>query len=152
MEKVLEISLCDQEDFTDRYNKKQVSKDLIDYIVEEAIFLKADQTIKMMIHNECKLNCDIVEMIKDGLALEYQKSLRSCYLNNWKQFVLWVIGILFLFLYTLIEENFVFSEALLIIAWVPIWEAIDMELFTDVKERKKRKILKKLLNSEFLVC
>lgn len=58
-----------------------------------------------------------------------------------------LLGILLLFLSTVIRGMFIFEEVFLIIGWVPIWEAVDIELFSDVKEKKKRNALKKLLES-----
>ena len=88
-------------------------------------------------------------MIKDGLRIEYKKKLRNRYYNNIKQLVLLLIGTLFLFMTVIIKDNFVFREVVLIIGWVPIWAAIEIELFTDAVERRKRKIIKKLLKSDF---
>ena len=36
----------------------------------------------------------------------------------------------------------IWHEVILIGGWVPIWEAIDIELFRDTKERKKEKLKK----------
>ena len=45
---------------------------------------------------------------------------------------------------------FIFKEIILIGGWVLIWEMIELEIFSDVKEKRKRIILKKILNSEFI--
>ncbi|MGN1302507.1 MAG: hypothetical protein ACI4VO_02495, partial [Clostridia bacterium] len=34
--------------------------------------------------------------------------------------------------------------------WVPIWETIDIELFSDLEGRRKKIILKRLLESEII--
>ena len=51
---------------------------------------------------------------------------------------------------TLIKEDVIWKEVLLIGGWVPIWETIDIELFSDLEGRRKRIILKKLLKSEII--
>ena len=42
------------------------------------------------------------------------------------------------------------KEIVLISGWVPLWEVIDVELFSDYEGRKKRRIITKLLNSEII--
>ena len=91
---------------------------------------------------------NITKMIKDGLKDEYNMGIRERHDNNMKQLWLLVLGIIFLFLSTLIEEDVIWKELLLIIVWVPIWEMIEVELFPDLEGRKRRKIIKKLLNSK----
>ena len=60
------------------------------------------------------------------------------------------LGILFIYLSTLIKNGDVWKEIILITGWVPIWKMIEVEILPDVAGRRKRKIIKKLLNSEFI--
>lgn len=149
MEKIIEIDLKNKEDLTEKYNEKLVSKNLVDYMIEQARFIDKKDKVKVVINNQCGLSKDCLEVIKDGLKLEYQKNLNNSKLGNIKQFFLMLIGILFLFLSTVIHEDLIFKEVFLIIGWVPIWEVIDMELFSDIKEKRKRFILKKILEGNF---
>ena len=149
MKKIIEIDLCNKEDLTEKYNSKMVSGNLINYILEQSLFINKNDTVKIIINNKCNIKEDCIKIIKDGLKLEYQKKLKNRKLTNIKQFILILIGILFLFISTIIKEDFIFHEVFLIIGWVPIWEVIDIELFHDVKERRKRKVIKKLLDSDF---
>lgn len=48
------------------------------------------------------------------------------------------------------KEDVIWKEVLLIGGWVPIWETIDIELFSDLEGRRKRIILKRLLESEII--
>lgn len=149
MENIIKIDLYDEEILYEKYNKNMVSRKLINYMVEQAMFISKYDTVKILVNNKCKVDNNYLEMIKDGLRIEYKKKLRNRYLNNIKQVFLLLIGILFLFISAIIKDNFVFKEVFLIIGWVPIWEVIEIELFTDVEERRKRKIIKKLLASDF---
>ena len=87
-------------------------------------------------------------MIENGLKQEYEKSKKIYHITNIKQLLLSLLGIIFLFLSTLIQEDIIWKEVLLIGGWVPIWEAIELELFSDSEERRKRMILKNLLKTE----
>lgn len=148
MEKNIEVYLHEDYDVTEKYNKKNVSKELIEYLIEQTIFFNKKDDLKIKIYNGSSYSDEVcLNLIKKGLKLEFQKCLKRKDLNNIKQIILILIGIIFLFLSTLINDT-VFKEVFLIIGWVPIWEAIDIELFTDAKEKRRRKILKKLLESE----
>lgn len=149
MKNIIKIDLYDEETLYEKYNKNMVSRKLINYMVEQAMFISKYDTVKILVNNKCKVDNNYLEMIKDGLRIEYKKKLRNRYLNNIKQVFLLLIGILFLFISAIIKDNFVFKEVFLIIGWLPIWEVIEIELFTDVEERRKRKIIKKLLASDF---
>ena len=46
MERIIEINLTNKKDFYDKYNKKLVSKELINYIIESAYYFDVDDTIK----------------------------------------------------------------------------------------------------------
>ena len=65
------------------------------------------------------------------------------------QLIYLIIGILSLVLSSLIKEN-IFKELILISGWVLIWSMIEIEIFSDTELKRKRKILKQLLNSEII--
>ncbi len=147
MEKIIEIGLCHVEDLVEKYNQNRVSRDLIDYIISESILIGKKDKLKLVIYNKCQVeNC--WEMIQKGLEQEYKRSLKYDRFNDMKQWSLLGIGLFFLLLTILSENSFLINEVFLIIGWVSIWEVIDIALFKDTKERRKREILKKILMSE----
>ena len=146
--KVIEIDITNKEDLYEKYNKKVVSKDLINYMIESIPHLNKSDKLKIVINNSTseKINC--TKLIKDGLNNEYNKSLLKYHKTNIVQLIYLIIGIIALILSTLVNVT-IFKEIILIGAWVLIWEMIELELFSDTQEKKKRIILKKLLDSEF---
>lgn len=66
------------------------------------------------------------------------------------QLIYLVVGVLIIFLSTLINGE-VFREVTLICGWVLIWATVELEIFSDIEGRKRRKKLKKLLNSEIII-
>ena len=146
--KVIEIDITNNEDLYEKYNKKVVSKDLINYMIESIPHFNKSDKLKIVINNSTseKINC--TKLIKDGLNNEYNKSLLKYHKTNIVQLIYLIIGIIALILSTLINGT-IFKEIILIGAWVLIWEMIELELFSDTQEKKKRIILKKLLDSEF---
>lgn len=147
MEKVIEIDILDKSDLVEKYNDDKLSRDLMEYIIKEATFVSRKDKIKIVINNKCGVN-DYKNIFIESLKEEYNKSLKICHLTNIRQLFLLMIGIIFLFLSTLIKNEVIWKEILLIGGWVPIWETIDIELFSDLEGRRRRTILKKLIESD----
>lgn len=150
MEKIIEIDLNNKYDLIDKYNERKISNEIIEYIIKQAKLLRNKQ-IKFIINNKCHIDKDISKLIKEGLKEEYDRSLEEHNTNNIKQILFLILGITFIFLSTLIDDGVIWREVLLISGWVPIWEMIEVELFPDVDGRRKRKLIKKILNSEIVV-
>lgn len=150
MEKLIEIDLNNKYDLIDKYNEKKISNEIIEYIIKQAKFLRNKQ-LKIIINKKCIIDKDIVKLIREGLEEECARSLEEHNTNNIKQILFLILGVTFIFLSTLIDEGVIWKEVLLISGWVPIWEMIEVELFPDVDGRRKRKLIKKLLNSEIIV-
>lgn len=146
--KIIEIDITNEEDLYERYNKKIVSKELINYMIKSVPHFTKKDEIKIVINNSMKGKCNCTNLIKDGLKYEYEKSLSKYYKTNIIQLIYLIIGIIALIVSTLIKGT-IFKEIILIGAWVLIWEMIELELFSDTLEKRKRIILKKLLASEF---
>lgn len=150
MEKNIEIYLVDKYDFIQKYNKKKISTDVIDYIIDQAILIGKKENIKIIINKKFEIEQDCSQMIKEGLKEEYNKSLKNHHVRDAKQVGFFILGIIFIFLSTLIEKQMLFKELLLITGWVPIWELVKIELISDMEGRKRRIIIKKLLESEII--
>lgn len=148
MEKIIEVDISCNENLYEKYNKKIVSKDLINYLVLSTPMFSKKDKLKVIINNETKEN-DVIRLIKEGLLKEYKNSLNRRIRNNIIQFVYLLIGIFGLYISTLITEA-VFKEVVLIGGWVFICALLEIELITDRKGRIKRKTLQKLLKGEFV--
>lgn len=144
--KQIYIDLNNEYDILERYNRNNISEELINYIVKQASFIKKTK-IQIIIKN--KTNIKVADKLKDAFNKEYKESLESQRYNNIRQVVLILVGIIFLLLSMTIKES-VLKEVLLIGSWVPIWEAFDSELFQDFRERRKRNILKKLMSADII--
>lgn len=148
MKKIIELDIINKDDLLEKYNKRQVSSDLINYIIESTSYINKKDEVTIIINSNCKEN-NCVEMIIDGLKKEYYKSLKKSLHNNIVQIIYLILGIIMIFLATLIKES-ILSEVILIGGWVFIWAMVEIEIFTDVKGRRKRKILRNLLDSEII--
>ena len=124
---------------------------MTEYIISQAIPSSKNEKLKIIVNLKCNnIDIDCVEFLKKGFLEEYNKSIKEHRITDIKQMFLFILGIIFLFLSTLISNEIVWKEILLITGWVPIWEVVDLELFSDMKGRGKIKIIKKILNSEII--
>ena len=145
MERIIEVDIYNENDFLELYNKKVVSLNLIDYIIERVKGHLSDNLV-IQINKKVKLNCK--ELLIEGFKREYERDIKIHYHDSYLQFVYFFIGLFMLFLSRLVSATSYFDEILLIGAWVLIWETISIELFKDSSNRKRRQILKRLMTIE----
>lgn len=148
MKKVIEIDIKNESDFFEMYSRKKVSKELINYLVEAGSDLKKDDTVKIVLNDFAERNIDCDKLIKEGLKAEYDITYKRQRRINLKQLTYLIFGVIALFISTLIMEV-ILREVLVIFGWVFIWYVFEFEIFSDVDIKKRRWILKKLLESEF---
>lgn len=146
----IKIDLRNEDDLLEKYNNSVVSNELINYIICSAMNIDKYSDIKIVV-NKNKIKLDVQTLIQEGLEREYDKSFMNYEKNNILQGVLFLLGFVILIFSFILGDNGLWHEILLIIGWVPIWEMVHLELFTDFKERRKRAILKRLMNSEIEV-
>lgn len=148
MEKIIEIDLLETDDFFETYNRKKVSRELINYLISEGQSLKKEDKVKIVVNDLMNEDIDCVKLIKKGLRQEYE----VCYQRHQniciKQLIYLICGVDILFLSTLIDSA-IFREVVVIFGWVLLWSMFELEIFSDVDSKKRRNVLKKLLDSEF---
>ena len=148
MKKIINIDLYSVDDLKDKYNDNVVSRDLINYILDQAHFINKKDEIEVVINKNFDL--DSIGLIKIGLRNEYLKTMKETKFNNIKQITFLLLGLLCLIIYAFLDNIEVFSEILLIGGWILIGEAIEIELFTDPLIKRNKMILKKILKSDFI--
>lgn len=149
MKKIIEVTLNEDSDLYEKYNKAMASRDLINYLVDTMPFFNKKDIIKIVINNNLVGDDDSAEIIKKTLRDEYENLNYKYNQNTLIQVTYLFLGILILFLSTLIT-NEVFKEVVLIIGWIFIWTMMELEIFTDKNIKKRRKIIRKLLASEII--
>lgn len=151
MEKIININLKKVEDITNKYNDNAIKSELLSYLLDSVKYIKRKDKIKVIIKNKTNLeNNNIKKFIILGLEEEYNDSIRHHSINNFKEFIFLIIGILLLYISSYFDNN-IGRELFLIGGWVFIWETIELEVISDNRERRKRFLLKKIINSEFVI-
>jgi len=103
-----------------------------------------------VINKKDKIEENSINLIKEGLKEEYKRSIEEKNRNNLKQISFLLLGVIFIFIATRIENRGMLRELLIITGWVPIWEMLEIELFPDVYGRRERRTIKRLLKSEII--
>ena len=147
--KVIKVDLDRKFDLLRTYNDNKVDLDLIEYLIYQIGLFKDTEKVNIVLNKRCELDVNVIKLIKEGLKEEHKKSLNVRDQNNLKQLWLLLMGVVFIFLSTKIEDS-LWKEVLVILGWVPIWEMMEVELFPDAAERKRRKAIKRLLKCEIV--
>ncbi len=146
--KIINIDIDIKDDLVCRYSDKKVSKDLIEYLIDSIDDFKMSDTVKIVVNKNKRVEGNSIKLIKEGLKKEHKNSQEETEKANIKQLWLFCIGVILIFLSTKITDTILWKQVLVIIGWVPIWEAVEIELFPDIIARKRRKCIKKLLKCE----
>ena len=148
MKKVIRVDLYNEDSLYEMYNYKKVSKDLIKYLIDNASKVKDDDELEVNVYKHFEKKDKCIEFIKNGLQEELDNNEYRFHITNVKQASFFVVGAFALILSTLINIE-VIKEIVLIGAWVLLWNMVEMEIVDEISMRRKKKALRKLLNSEF---
>ena len=150
MKREICIHFFQDEDVILKYDPSKLSSELLEFILKKAMILSNKDTIKIVINNHYDSKIDIKALFYNSFKEELENIKKKHFTTNIFQFGLFLLGFIFLFLSFRTNDE-VWQEIFLIGGWVPIWEMIDLELFHDVKERRRKKTLLRLLNSEIII-
>ena len=148
MERIINVDILDKHDLVEKYNEDIVSKDLMNYLLEQVKFVDKNDNLKIIINQKFDFECDIVNMINKSMNDLYILNLKKSYINNIKQVIFLVLGIMCLVLYGVVN-NPIISEIILIGGWVLICEMVDLFLLSDTQLKRDKIVLKKLLKANF---
>ena len=148
MEKIIEADILNLNDFFEKYNKELVSRDLINYILDISKDVQDNDVIKIVLNK--KIDLPLADILKDSLKTEYQRILKEHFHNNKMQVIYFLIGIVMLVISRILNDRALLEELFLIGGWVLIWQTVEIEFFRDTLNHRKRKLLKKLMNSEII--
>ena len=141
--KNITVNLKKEEDLYDKYSDN-ISRDLLDYLINEARYTKGD--IKITINTTLDIK-NIESLIKDGLLKISNETRKLDMILDMKQVMFLMIGVIFLIISGFIFYN-VIKEIIVIAGWVAIWEVVDISLNVDSKSRANIKLIKRLMNSK----
>ena len=78
MEKEIKVDISSREDLLEKYNENKVCRDVIEYLVKEAMLVGKEENIKIVVNKDSSvLNSNCKELIKNGLKDEYKRSKKT---------------------------------------------------------------------------
>lgn len=149
MKKIVKIDIMTNDDLYENYNREKVSHELINYIIESTKHFRKKDEIEIIINNNTEEKDKCIFLIENGLKEEIEKSKEQHTRTNIIQIIYFIFGVFALTISTQIPIE-IFRELTIICGWVLMWTIIELEIFDDVDERNKRKLLRKLLKSKFI--
>lgn len=147
MKKSLKIDILNEGDLTGKYNVDKVETELINYLIDSSMILEKKEIKEIIINNHT--NIEAQELIKEGLRDIYLKTFKQHRLIDKKQLLYIVIGIIAIAVSSIITHD-ILKEISLIGGWVFVWSAIELEITSDFKVFRERKIIERLLQCEII--
>lgn len=147
MKKSLKIDILNEGDLIGKYNVDKVETELINYLIDSSMILEKKEIKEIIINNHT--NIEAQELIKEGLRDIYLKTFKQHRLIDKKQLLYIVIGIIAIAVSSIITHD-ILKEISLIGGWVFVWSAIELEITSDFKVFRERKIIERLLQCEII--
>lgn len=144
------VDINNKNDLFNQFNKNQISNSLAQYIITNAKIGLPNKNIKIVINQNIALTTqeqkNLVNAIREYFGLRVREKTMYLRVNNTKQILLSIIGIILIVLSELLSMAFEYliPELLLIAGWIAIWEVLDSILFVDSKTKIEKNIYKKL--------
>ena len=146
MNNIIKINIKKKDDYVSKFNDDILSKELSNYIIEEA----RDFPLKSNICIEVTSNYDMdsgekekfINMIRTNFSNEIKEMLFYRKKNIIIDFFMFIFGIISLIIYFISSSIPVLSEFILVFSWVLIWESAHNLIFSGFSnkveiERKK---------------
>lgn len=145
---VVNMTVNDDNDFLSKFSISHtpiISEEVADFIEQSTNFLPATAPLTLRIYSHC---------IDDEEKVIYQKAIQEYYFQKYIvnetelkkdkiiSWVLLVFGVLTLAIeiaFSYYNGNVIWSQVIDIVAWVLLWEAVDISIFEGRKLRLKRK-------------
>jgi hypothetical protein len=149
-------NLYDNFDMSSSFLKKDLSQQLVDYVIESVSEISNEKFIIKFYFKE-KIEQENIIHLKKSFE-SYFNYLEELEKNKMREqvknsFIFMLIGIFFITLSILLEVNQqltyrIISEGLMIAGWVSMWEAMATILVKWLPLSKKLKLFKKIVNSK----
>lgn len=154
---VIKVLVNSNEEFYNDHDprKRTINKSLMDYVSEEA------ENIPFKYNIDIEFYCDeltdlekknITNMIKEYYGLKVYSCKSSIRHGIIKTLMLFIFGAFFLACAMLNQNilNIIYDEVVYVIGWVLLWEATETFLFSNSKDKARKKNYKQLYNAKVL--
>lgn len=146
MENIIKININKKEDYINKYNNKNLSKDLSNYIINEYKTFNIKNKFHIEITSNYKMEEEekekLISMIRANFGTEISEIKEYRNKTNTINTIILIIGIILLILYEVSLNLTILSEFILVFSWILIWESLYNFIFgtfinkIDIKRRK----------------
>lgn len=154
MKSNITITLNKKEEYLNKFNDQRISPELNTYILEECKPIKTKKELQLNIQSNFEMTNQEKEEFVKMVRLNYQDDIDELKeLSKKLMFIdiyMFLIGVIFLVLYSCNINIRVASEIILIIGWVLIWESIYNFIFARTENKLKMARRKQLIESEII--
>jgi nitrate reductase NapE component len=131
-----------------------LSREITDFIDKRIDYIPYKYEIVMQFYCKDMLEDEkkkIKDMLKAYYGLEANEKSEELKRNNIKSFILFIMGVFFLLLASLIAQyGFLLKEIISIAGWVAIWEMVTSVLFDTIKIKLDKLDATNLCNAEII--
>lgn len=146
----VKINIKNKEDYKNTYNENELSSELKQYILDHIKSKNTKQNIKLDIATDFKMDekeaLNLTYMIRRAFGLDVSEIMNISKKRTLKNILIFIMGIIFLVIYSFIPKAIILNEVILIIGWVLIWESLYNFLFKNIETKlmiiRRKQIIK----------
>lgn len=154
---VIKVLIDNKDEFYNPRDPRRltINKELIKYITDEAENIPNKYKINIEFYSDDLSDEEkkkIIDMIKSYYGLKVYSCKSSIKQGVLKALLFSIFGAFFIACSHLNNNllNFVYDEVIYVIGWVLLWEATDTLLFSNSKDKVRKKNYKQLYNADIL--
>lgn len=146
----VKINIKNKEDYKNTYNENELSSELKQYILDHVKSKNTKQNIKLDIATDFKMDekeaLNLTYMIRRAFGLDVSEIMNISKKRSLKSLFAFILGTIFLLIYSFVPKQYVVTEIILIIGWVLIWESTYNFLFKNIETKlmitRRKQIIK----------
>lgn len=147
----IKIHLKNKDDYKNTYNEDILSYELSSYILEELKGINRKSKIEFVVSSDFEMADDdknqLIFMIRNSFGADISETLNLARKQRISNYLILLIGVLFVLLYTLLDFKFL-EEFVLIFGWVFLGEAICNFLYKEIENKYAIKRRKQIVNAK----
>lgn len=140
---IISMNVKDDNDFLSVFSKKEtpiISETVAEFIEHSALSVPPSEKLRLNIVSNCiddTEKIDYKRAIKEYYTEKYLANKQEMKRNTFISILLAIVGILILSL-SFLTDSIMWAEIIDIIAWVFLWEAVDINMFKNKSLRIKQ--------------
>lgn len=145
---IIDMTVKDDSDFLSKFSVTQtpvISGEVAEFLENSTHSVRPNEQLTLRVKSDCIDDTEkrvYKEAIKEYYAERYRANERELKVHNWIALTLAILGVVVLAFAIFWEykvQSVLWAEVIDIVAWVFLWEAVDIKFFQTREMRIKRK-------------